>query len=608
MILVYKGNCRCMCLLVLCLLSTSVLLSSCTGAATTLEPPASSEQVSTTVSVPVDDTSETATERASRGTEEGLQYPATVSPTVANHPGLDLVDFTSDNFVGSGNCALCHSNLTDQAGNDVSNDSHWRSAMMANSARDPFWQAKVSSEVTRNPDLKDVIEDKCANCHTPMAHTELSAKGEMVELLEDGLLQPDNPFHASAIDGVSCTLCHQIQNLNLGEKESFSGGYGIDTEADPPDRPVFGPFTDQFGQLMIATVGYTPMYGEQTLDSGLCATCHTLYTPFVDASGQVLGEFPEQTPYLEWENSVYGDGIDEDRICQNCHMPEAEGAVVISNMPRGGQLSPRSPFARHHFVGGNTFMLKLLQSRVEELALTASTDYFGATIARTLDQLQQNTAEISIVEAIIEGDTAKILVRVENKAGHKFPTGFPSRRAFIHFVIMDSSGDVIFESGMSENDGRIIGVDSDENLLAYEPHYDVISSPDQVQVYQSVMQNSDGEVTYTLLRGAHYVKDNRLLPEGFDKKNVMEDIAVYGAALEDGNFTGGTDQLQYLIDIEGHSGPFTVTAELLYQSISYPFIHDFSGDDTDLVVRFVGFFNNADRSPVLIAMTQKTVE
>jgi hypothetical protein len=608
MILVLRRNCSRLYLVVLCLLSTSALLSSCAEATLNTEPAAANEPASTAVGVPIEDTKMMATEPASQGTDESLQEPATALPTVINHPGLDLVSFTSDNFVGSGNCALCHSNLTDQAGNDVSNDSHWRSAMMANSARDPFWQAKVSSEVTRNPDLENVIEDKCANCHTPMAHIELGAKDEMVELLEDGLLQPENPIHDSAIDGVSCSLCHQIQNLNLGEEKSFSGGYVIDTDADPPDRPIFGPFTDQFGQLMIATVGYTPMYGNQTLDSGLCATCHTLYTPFVDASGQVIGEFPEQTPYLEWENSVYGDGVSEDRICQGCHMPAAEGEVVISNMPRGGQLTPRSPFARHHFVGGNTLMLKLLQSRVEELALTASTDHFGATIARTLDQLEQNTAAISIVEATIEGNTAKILVRVENKAGHKFPTGFPSRRAFIHFVLMDSSGEMIFESGMPESDGRIIGVDSDENLFTYEPHVDVISSPNQVQVYQSVMQNSDEKVTYTLLQGARYVKDNRLLPEGFDKNDVAEDIAVYGGALDDVNFTGGSDRVQYLIDIEGHSGPFTVTAELLYQSISYPFVRDLSGDGTDLALRFVAFFNAADRSPVLIARTQGTVE
>jgi hypothetical protein len=582
----------------------AVLLSSCGDATKSPKLPDGTVPLSATESIPPAEAKTESLAPSSQSTEE---FTGAI-PTVAYHPGFDLVDFTSDNFVGSGNCAVCHTNLFDQAGNDVSNDSHWRSAMMANSAKDPFWQAKVSSEVARNPALKSVIEDKCANCHTPMVHTEVSARGETVLLLEDGILHPENPQHTSAIDGVSCTLCHQIQDFHLGDEETFSGGYVIDTDAVAPDRPIFGPFTDQFVQLMSASVGYSPMYGPQTLDAGLCAACHTLYTPFVDASGQVVGEFPEQTAYLEWENSVYGDGVGEDRICQNCHMPAAEGAVVISNMPRGSRLSARSPFAQHHFVGGNAFMLKLLQGRVEELALTASTDQFAATIERTLDQLQNNAADISIVEATIEGNTAEVLVEIENKAGHKFPTGFPSRSAWIHLTLMDSTGQVIFESGKPEGDGSIAGDDAAENIHAYEPHYDLISNPDQVQIYQAVMQNTDGEVTYTLLRGAGYAKDNRLLPEGLDKNDVMEDIAVYGAACDDENFIGGSDQVQYLIDIEGHSGPFTITAELLYQSISHPFMQDFSGDDTNLVDRFIGFFNAADRSPVLVGMVQQTVE
>jgi len=38
-----------------------------------------------------------------------------------------LTTFETNDFSGSGICALCHSGLTDEALNDVSNDAHWRS-------------------------------------------------------------------------------------------------------------------------------------------------------------------------------------------------------------------------------------------------------------------------------------------------------------------------------------------------------------------------------------------------------------------------------------------------------------------------------------------------
>ena len=80
-----------------------------------------------------------------------------------------LTTFETDDFSGSGICAMCHSSLTDEAGNDVSNDAQWRSTMMANAAKDPLWQAKISSEVDRNPQVQSIIEDKCSRCHMGMA-------------------------------------------------------------------------------------------------------------------------------------------------------------------------------------------------------------------------------------------------------------------------------------------------------------------------------------------------------------------------------------------------------------------------------------------------------
>ena len=80
-----------------------------------------------------------------------------------------LTTFETDDFSGSGICAMCHSSLTDEVGNDVSNDAHWRSTMMANAAKDPLWQAKISSGIDRNPQVQAVIEEKCSRCHMGMA-------------------------------------------------------------------------------------------------------------------------------------------------------------------------------------------------------------------------------------------------------------------------------------------------------------------------------------------------------------------------------------------------------------------------------------------------------
>src|SRR5210317_1347821 len=107
--------------------------------------------------------------------------------------------------------------------------------MMANTFRHPLFRAKVESEMSRNPHLADVIEDKCLTCHTPMGRTQaIRDGGEYYSLSDAGNSE-------LAWDGVSCTLCHQIQGDNFGSKQSFSGNYLISN-----DRKIFGPYKQVF--------------------------------------------------------------------------------------------------------------------------------------------------------------------------------------------------------------------------------------------------------------------------------------------------------------------------------------------------------------------------
>ena len=499
---------------------------------------------------------------------------------------------------------MCHGDLRDEAGNDCSIDTHWRSTMMGNAARDPYFLAKVSSEVLHNPSIAEIIEDKCAVCHMPVARTQEVVNGQPVLLLDPGYLHPDHEFHQAAMDGVSCTLCHQIEDRDLGTVRTYSGEYHVDTTTVPPERLIYGPFPQPDQRLMRELSGYTPVQGDQVLDAGLCGSCHTLYTPYLDKQGNVLGDFPEQTPFLEWQHSVYSS---EQLTCQGCHMPEAKGAVRSSSRPRAGMLPARSPFALHYFVGGNAFMVNLLKANVDELGLTCSTEHLEGTLGRILDQLRSRAVELTVADVRVTNDVLSAVLSLENMAGHKVPAGFPSRRAWLHVRVSDANGLVVFESGQPRADGIIVGVDADADAAAYETHYDLISAPEQVQVYESVMHDLDGEVTYTLLQAVDYVKDNRLLPRGFDKEAAADDFRTKGAAYGDDNFRGGADQVTYQVNLAGHQAPFNVIVELLYQSISHGFIRDMRRYDTQLVREFLDYYDKADKTPVVIATAQETV-
>lgn len=482
--------------------------------------------------------------------------------------------FTTTHFSGSGNCALCHDNLTDTGGADVSIVRDWGAGMMANSAKDPFWKAKVATELARNPHLSAVINDKCSACHAPMANYEITqVRGDEIEVLgPDGVLDPAHPLHDAALNGVSCTLCHQIlDDTGLGTLSGFSGQYRINDS-----KLIYGPFSDIFGQPMINNTGYTPLYGPHVSDSAVCATCHNLKTPYVDATGNVVthtpeAEFPEQMPYTEWEHSVFADGGSNPRSCQDCHMPKTTARV--SNRPRW--LTAKEGFGKHHLVGANTVVLSLLRDNAGQLDVISQDLDLGIERARAMLQ-SAVTLDILSAAVVDQPDGQRFLevrVRLTNESGHKAPTAYPSRRMWLHFRVTDSSGNLLFESGRMNADGSIVGADNDLDQTDYEPHYDLITAADQVQIYETVMGDTDGLITYTLLRAAQYLKDNRLTPQGFDKFDVPTDVAVSGDAFEDENFNLGSDEVTYRIPVSV-GGELTVEVSLNYQPLAHGFVQD----------------------------------
>jgi hypothetical protein len=489
-------------------------------------------------------------------------------------------------FQTSDRCVACHNGLLTPSGEDVSIGFDWRASMMANSSRDPYWQASVRRESTDHPESTAAIEDECSVCHMPIPRYHARLRGEHGRVFAHLPFGADEKEGRQAADGVSCAVCHQIGRQKLGTADSFNGGFVVDAPADPDQRPEYGPFEIEPGHrriMLSSTEGYQPTQSDHIRESEMCATCHTLLTQALGAGGQVIGRLAEQVPYQEWLHSEFKGT----QSCQSCHMPAVGQPSPITRV--FGAL--REGAARHLFLGGNFFMQRMLNRYRDALDVAALPQELASASDRTVQFLQSRAATLRIDDLRIEAGRLRADVVVENLGGHKLPTAYPSRRAWLHVVVRDGGGRVVFESGALNADGSVRGNDNDADAARFEPHYTEIDTPDQVQIYESIIGDAHDAVTTGLLTGVRYLKDNRLLPRGFDKRTAEPDVAVHGAAADDPDFSGAGDRVVYSVQVIG-DGPFSIEAELLYQPIGFRWANNLKRYDTAEPRRFTGYYDS----------------
>jgi hypothetical protein len=494
----------------------------------------------------------------------------------------DSADTDKATFMESIYCARCHANssravaMRDRQERGIAPYDLWQSTAMANSSRDPFWLAVLSAEVAATPSLKGAIEEKCTRCHAPMAApAPESPAGQLV-----AHLRADDQRGWLGREGVSCTLCHQIRDVGLGDAASFTGHFRLG-----PKGPIFGPHAEPFTMPMQHHTGYTPTHSMHMLKAGLCATCHTLITDAVHADATPTGDrLHEQSPYLEWRNSVYnhervGDAAAA-KSCQDCHMPTTDDdgrplATRIAHNPGGRDfpfLRARTPFGQHTFFGGNVFLTQILLEHREKLGVQAPAGALRARLQAARAFLENKTARLAIGSVERLDQRLRIPVTVTNLAGHKLPTAYPSRRVWLRIEVRGPEDQLLFGSGRYDDAGRLL--DADENVLPSElaagpilPHFHRIDAADRVQVYQSVMADSDGQPTFTLLRGAGFYKDDRLLPRGWRADHADARATAPVGLVNDPDFAEGSDTVIYEPTVIGQ-GPYRVQVWLHYQVLS----------------------------------------
>ena len=489
---------------------------------------------------------------------------------------------STDRFETSRACNQCHyagssSAMKDPvSGEDLSPGYQWQSSMMAFAARDPYYLAVVSEELALAGDARAEVEAMCIRCHAPAGSEEARARGEHLSL--DELLSGSSDAANLGRDGVACALCHQIEDEALGTAASFSGGFSVGY-----DRRVYGPHTGPNTQPMEFFLDYTPAYSAHIVESSLCATCHTVVTPITGADGSKLGDFVEQAPFLEWENSSHVGS----KPCSTCHLPSTDSAgdsisTPIATYP--ADLAPRNRYGVHSFVGANAYMLSILGdnlawtgSEIPEEELYAASERSKAHLA--------TAARLEIAAPTVQGGELVVPITVYNQTGHKLPTGYPGRRLWIHLRALGAGDAVVYESGRWSTDGRILGGDGEsiDGVGTLLPHLDEVA-PGEVQVWESVPGDLAGKPTHRPLAAASYLKDDRILPSGWSEGGPWASWTKPRGTSGDASFVAGSDRVSYRVPNAAQVQ--RVEARLVYQTLPPAAFDHLPRGPTPAAVRF----------------------
>ncbi len=513
---------------------------------------------------------------------------------------------------------------------NISPFGEWGASMMGLAGRDPVFQAQRESETLTYPSVKDEIDNTCYTCHGVMGKRQLDIDRPGTLFTHKHFLATsgaDAIYGGLARDGISCLACHRMTPDGLGTQASFTGNFKV-TGA----QTVFGPFKDVITFPMQNSVGMTPKHGEAISDPAMCGSCHVVETEILNKNvtynRSTFDKQPkshEQTTYLEWLNSRFqtkaapGPGATP-QTCQQCHMPrtvngqpittnianiedntyvDATGKPFPNTAPAADiTMQPRSEFGRHTFVGANVFVLEMFKQFNAQLGLTVDqksgdpnydTTNFSVqprlelAIAETTKQVQSQSASVTIRTVRKTANGLDVDVQVINKTGHKFPSGVGFRRAFIEFTAMDATGKIIWSSGRSTDKGVLI--DDDGAPLAtefsktnWQPHWRIISGSKYAQIYEVRTKDLQGLLTTSFFGLATQVKDNRLMPGGWNANGPYASWTVPVAvpmSASPGYYNGaGSDLVTYRMPAAIASRVKQVRAVLQYQSIPPYYLKD----------------------------------
>jgi hypothetical protein len=395
------------------------------------------------------------------------------------------------------------------------------------------------------------------------------------------------------------------------------------------------------------SLGIKPKFDDYIKSSRMCGHCHTINLPVVDSATPGMHSI-EQATYLEWLNSSFqnefGKPGPDAKSCQDCHMrgdfvstrekinvsPIRTRIAIVQDdsYPASEHRAPlddirvrfrQSGFARHELLGMNGFLLQMFNEMNDILGvrkldyMTGRSDALDRATQNLMRQAEEDTANVATTMSI-DGSTLTSNVTVSNLTGHRFPSGVGFRRLFIEFLVVEDQDErerVVWSSGRTNGVGVI--VDAEGRPLpteffkdnAYQRHHQLITSDDQVQIYEELTRDADGNLTTSFIRRDEEVKDNRLLPIGWTEKGPDPSLngeflhATFpkGDAANDPDYRNhkGNDTVTYKVELPADVDRrnVSVRATLYYQSIPPYYLQQrFTGGRGDATKRLFFLTSN----------------
>ena len=553
-------------------------------------------------------------------------------------------DSTSQ-WVTSDQCMGCHSgdntpygpnmyvkkNFLGDSGIDISPWGEWKYSLMGLAGRDPIFHAQLESESVyskgQSPFGPEKIQDTCLKCHGAMGQRQFHLDNGHSKLFTHDRVFSKDKYGALARDGISCTTCHQMKDNSGKDILSIATGNFETLPLKNGKNVILGPYHDPKTYAMDNGLGMMPKGSNFIKSSRVCASCHTVHLPVIDSTGKPVktkksigGGVFEQSTYPEWVNSSYY----KTKSCQSCHMPDHYGSednkviakianIQDSDFPKGvvthdgkkEELAahfltdeknitiPKRPYRRHTLQGINIFGLEMFRQFPELLGMSKASymTYNKKGIHHAILQgnlmAKTKTAKTQILESYYKDGFLNLTVKVFNLAGHRFPSGVGFRRAFLEV----RAGD--WCSGCTDTVGVILGslkkaLPSEFHVKkAYQKHHNLITDPNDVQIYEELVQDDTNNFTTSFLRIHNVIKDNRLLPkgwilggpahgreEGISQAHFLKSTNPGPVAIKDKDFTDGTgsDTVRYKIKMKNR--PSNVSVKLYYQSIPPRYLKD----------------------------------